>query len=575
MSAIDTFTNRHYWAIVLVLIFAGLSLAATSCIHKSLTYDEPAYIGVGKYMMETGDVSTRVPGAPGLPFLVTSLFWCFLDFDSSFWTRFQTSETWGFTSLSMIFESGYDPEVLIFLARLPVMLTFPILGLLVFSWSRQLFGLKAGLFAVTLTAFCPNLLAHTRLAATDFLATLTIFAAFYFFRGYLTSPSWGRLLASGITLGIALLTKFTAIILVPSMFLLTMFLQRTPKPEQNAPTLPTEHLRSFKLWEKTRGQPRVIYSLVLMLIISFLVVWAAYFFEVRSLYVPVYAKSPAEFFYGGIFKFLFDKGIEIPAATYFVTLYEQVGHGQAGHPNFFMGEVSSKGHFAYFPIAFLIKTPLPVLLFLLWCAVFLRYSKNRKRGEEAFLLVPSLGLMAASCFSDTNIGLRLILPIFPFLFVWTSRLAAIPRDRWRSVLFAALVAWYIVSSVRIYPHYLEYFNELVGGPKNGYKYLVDSNLDWGQDLKLLLRHLKENDMEPVRIVYFGPPGLLEYYGHPNAAGDCSKIDEGYLAISATFLHSLYLSPGCYDWLKKYQPIDRVGYSIFIYRFPPKRVDAKS
>jgi hypothetical protein len=160
-----------------------------------------------------------------------------------------------------------------------------------------------------------------------------------------------------------------------------------------------------------------------------------------------------------------------------------------------------------------------------------------------------------------------MLPLIPLLCVFAGKVASIKSKRWKQLL-AALCVWYAVSAAWVYPHYLAYFNELVGGPREGYKYLVDSNLDWGQSLNELVAYLKTNKINNAKIRYFGPSGALEYYGLKNADLQDCEPSPGFWAVSATYLQNLYLdNPHCHDWLKDLKPREIIGYSIFIYEAP--------
>jgi hypothetical protein len=556
-------SRRAKFTVVLILGL-NLALCITSVLRESLTYDEPTYIGIGRYMAETADVSAIAAATPPLPFFVNSTFWYFLKFDPSFWQNYPQLFKNGYQSLPLIFESGHDPDLLVFLARLPVILTFPVLLLMIFFWARELFGEKAAFYALILASFCPNLMAHARLATTDFLAALTIFGAMFFFRKFLKRPTWSSLFITGMATGIAFLTRFTAVILLPSYIavivisLTSSFQEETDR--EDAPG--TSTLPRF-----CSNRTAIIGGFLLIALISFLVVWMGYGFEFRPLYVPAFAGERSGDYFHGLMNVLFERQVRMPASSYIISFYHQFGHGRAGHPTFLIGSASTGGRWYYFPFAFLIKTPIPALIFICISVFMLGKSQNRKSGEEGFLLIPIIMLLIPALTSNINVGLRHILPVYPFLFVWVSRVANFSIFRWCRWFAGLLILWYIGSNFYIYPHYLEYFNEFIGGPKNGYKYLVDSNLDWGQDLRLLTEYLKEHKIDSIKLIYFGAPGVAEYSGFYNSAGDCEEVTEGYVAISATFLYNLYLAPNCYEWLKKYQPIDRIAYSIFIYKIP--------
>jgi hypothetical protein len=238
----------------------------------------------------------------------------------------------------------------------------------------------------------------------------------------------------------------------------------------------------------------------------------------------------------------------------------------------------------------MIKTPIPTLILLL-AAVHLSTKDRplsspaklrrdagspaklrRDAGSHAhFLLVPAAFLFASSMFSSIDIGYRNILPVLPFVHVYVSQVARRATGRLARGAVVLLGVWYALGTALLSPHYLAYFNELVGGPANGYKYLVDSNLDWGQDLKHLKQYVESQGLSEVYLSYFGTADP-SYYGidhlpmpeRPPAATD----EPAYYVISATSLQGVYAAGASgAHWLADYAPHDRVGYSMFVYRLP--------
>ena len=142
-------------------------------------------------------------------------------------------------------------------------------------------------------------------------------------------------------------------------------------------------------------------------------------------------------------------------------------------------------------------------------------------------------------------------------------------------LVAVLVLWLTVETVATYPHYLAYFNELAGGPANGYKYAADSNLDWGQDLKRLSRYVEENKIGKIKLDYFGGSKPEYYLGSKYEKLDAGNPSQrhGWLAVSATLLQGgraratkgFDQNTSYYRWLDNYEPATRIGYSIFVYK----------
>ena len=175
------------------------------------------------------------------------------------------------------------------------------------------------------------------------------------------------------------------------------------------------------------------------------------------------------------------------------------------HAAYLLGQISQDGFWSYFPIAFAVKTPLPTLL-LLVAATGMWLLKRRRISVDYWLLLPALIYFSLAVLSRFNIGIRHILPIYPFLFVL---LGGVTQQLWqdgsRGMRAGLLVLglWYLGASLSIYPRYLAYFNELAGGPKNGHKVLLDSNLDWGQDLKGLKHWMDSNKVQRIQMLYFG------------------------------------------------------------------------
>ena len=286
---------------------------------------------------------------------------------------------------------------------------------------------------------------------------------------------------------------------------------------------------------------------------------------------------------------------------------------QGGNTGYFMGEVSSSGWWYYFPLVFLIKEPIPSLilifisLILLIKILFFKRkpifeSKNHLPSLHQFLMLSFVILYwAYSVHSPLNIGIRHILPTVPFIYILSAgclkqwikpSIKIFPKNlflkefvmgfrkkkfHFKLLLLFVLLIWYLAETIYIFPHFIAYFNQFAGGPKNGYKYVVDSNLDWGQDLKRLKNYVEKNNIQKIAVDYFGGGNPRYYLKEKYLPWWSSKgKPKGYFALSLTFLQGAKgkLHPGQkrspeneYRWLKNpYQPLDLIGYSIFIYKF---------
>jgi hypothetical protein len=273
------------------------------------------------------------------------------------------------------------------------------------------------------------------------------------------------------------------------------------------------------------------------------------------------------------------KRLGLPAHPYLVGLYNFAMHDREGHSAYLMGMRRDQGWWYYFPVVFAVKTPAAVLILLALCVAvglvaLARAGPRRWRLREApfewvVLLLPPLVYFAFCMRSHVNIGVRHILPVYPFLFIAVA--VALARKAWEKRALAVLVLVLAVESVAVYPHYLAFFNGFAGGPENGARYLVDSNLDWGQDLVNLKKYLAAHDIKRLCICYFGRASMqyykIDYLYLPMTAetAEREKMD-CVAAVSATQLQGAYVGESAFAWLRARQPMAKIGYSIYLYDF---------
>jgi hypothetical protein len=254
---------------------------------------------------------------------------------------------------------------------------------------------------------------------------------------------------------------------------------------------------------------------------------------------------------------------------------------------FLMGQFSDTGWWYFFPLAVLIKTPLSLLALAaagvaVWRGGRSDAAASRRDGglTLTFLLVPVLGFLVPPMLTHLNIGLRHVLTIYPFLIMLAAAGMAGVRQRWPGqapVIVAVAGALWLFEYGRAFPHPLAFFNTLIGGPAHGAEYLVDSNLDWGQDLKGLKAWMDERRVPEINLAYFGSADPA-YYGirarYLNGALPYVRNDQvrppslpGYVAVSAT-LESGALAPDsgrdAYWGLRQLEPVAVIGYSIKVY-----------
>jgi hypothetical protein len=252
---------------------------------------------------------------------------------------------------------------------------------------------------------------------------------------------------------------------------------------------------------------------------------------------------------------------------------ELVQHNAGGHVSYLFGRISDSGWWYYFPAVLSVKWPAGTLIMLLAAiglAAWKRLRPSRDVRLEVWrLLIPALVFFAFCMFARIDIGVRHLLPMFPSLFILVAVTLVRCAPKWFVV--AALVAL-IVESVAIYPNYLAFFNVLSGGPSNGPRILLDSNIDWGQDTKKLKTFLDARGIHRVCRVYFGN-AILAHYGieelplpdanSPDAAKEIRDVD-CMAAASVTPLYGLYVKGDPYRWLRAREPIAKIGYSIYVY-----------
>ena len=491
-----------------------------------------------------------------------------------------------------------DADRLIFWGRLPLLVFGVLVSLLVFLWARDLWGSAAGVFALALCTFDPNIVAHTTLITSDVAAAALILGTVYGLWRYRTFGGWRNAGLMFVCFALAFTAKFSAILLVPIVAVLMS-------------------ISGVRLWRQ--GQKTRVWGLVGLFILcgigSWLVLWGAYGFRYAAVADEVGGAMPVDRVLhevvnqetkwspevaGRDYLGLFDRTVSFANRHHLLpesylqglAIYQLLGRVR---PSFLNGEYSLRGFRTYFFWTFVLKTPLVTLWAVLGGLVFVAW-KNR-REDLVYLLFPAALYFVLAAGSYMHIGNRHILPVYPFLFVLSGGLMPLLMDRWptrRKMLLGVAIGLVGLSSTVVFsppwrPTWigarpLEFFNELAGGPRNGYRRLVDSNLDWGQGLKELAEWLELRGIEePINLCYFGTADPRFYqirhvrvpcdylFSPPLAPGDSYRptIVPGYLAISATHLQgerdTERLREMRWAALERAELIDRVGNSIFIYR----------
>ena len=524
-------THKQEWAakilvVACLLFFFALGLRAI--LYLAPTNDEPSHFLRAYVLSETGGLQFQTGHAP----LSHRLIGILLDGEPSL-PELQDLPSWPDgerlqLAHELMWQSGMDVDRVLFLARLPILLAGVILGSLIGSWTLSWHGRLAMVVALVLFAASPNLLASVTLATTDFMTVFTYFGTIYAWWRYWRTSSWPWWLLTAVFLGLALATKLTAILLLPLLFLLTfLFLGK----------------------EKSIWRPFLAFALLLPL--AGLVSWLVYGLQI-----------------GQVSWFPWP----VPAPAYIESWQNVLDHVERGHRAFFLGELSGEGWWSYFPVTFLIKTPLMTLI-LLVIGLIVIVRRRELWPTAVFLILPIGALFGVAMTSHLNIGYRHILPITPFVILLASTAVLFLR-RWMvtRILLVIVLAWYVLAAVRQQPHFLAYFNELVGGTSQGYRYLGDSNLDWGQDLKGLAQKVSEEGENWI-ISYAGPADPT-YYGidssqlvdHESGILPFSPANPqpGRYAISANHWQGILEDADIFDWFRRQDFDENLGGSILIY-----------
>lgn len=450
-----------------------------------------------------------------------------------------------------LYKNNISAESLLFGSRAVSAALGCLLGLVVFLWSRALYGNAAAVLSLTLFAFCPNLIAHGSLITTDMggcaFAVLFLFALYRM----VEKDSAARSTACGVALGLALLAKFTNLFL-PAVFLVVYL---------------------FAAFRARKPAVGVTKNVLLVTGVSWLVLCAGYGFQdILGHTLPPEDWSDLKF--GAAIQKIF---YYVPLPQHFIQgILSVLHHSNRGHGAFLMGQYSVNGWWYYFPAAFAVKTPtLTLALAALWMGA-LALRKIALSWRESGLLLLAAIVLWTSMSGNLNIGVRHILIIYPLLYVLLGQLANLaPPERCVKYLAAAgFVLMVEVGSAA--PHYLAFFNRASGGPEKGVEYLSDSNIDWGQDLNGLGAFMKNQRNAELVASYFGT-GVPFYFGlqwqalptgwtYPHSAHiNSAEPAREFLAVSVTNLQGTYFSVhDLFSWLREKTPAAKIGYSIYVY-----------
>ncbi len=578
--------SRHTGGLLLAL---GLCVHAILAVHtllgNSATFDEGAHLPAGYTHLALADHRLN-PEQPPLvkvlaaaPLLVVAPE---MKEDDPAW---ESGRQWEFGRRFLYVWN--DADRLLLLGRLAVLPLALALVSAVFLRARRLGGAVAGAATLVLAVLSPDLLAHGNLVTTDVGLALFFFLTVVAFDRLTERVTWGRLVATGLAAGAAVATKFSGLMVGPVLLVLGAVVAWGDgglESSLRGPARPVE------------GVGRRVRLLLVLLVgiagLALFVVWASYGFRgalspdpvVRAAHRAVLEAPPARAWQAPLVRAA-DAGL-LPE-DYVRGLLFVMEHSESRR-TFLLGRVSDEGFPHYFLMTFLLKTPIPLLLLTL---LALGRAPGLPRRTAAFLWAPVVLYVGLTLSRGLQIGHRHLLPVLPFLLVAAGEAAA-RLARWRRPVGLALVAvlglWYATGTLANHPHHLAYFNDIGGGPTRGWRLLVDSNLDWGQDLKRLKEWMDVHGVAQVKLSYFGSASPSYYgihaerlpgYSAPHPPRVTREIRPGdIVAVSATNLQGVYLDAEdlpLMERLREMEPVGRVGRSILVYRadfsWPPPKL----
>jgi 4-amino-4-deoxy-L-arabinose transferase-like glycosyltransferase len=396
-----------------------------------------------------------------------------------------------------------NADAILLRGRLMAALLSLALGLLVFLATKEIFGPFAAVIAVFLFAFEPNLLAHGAIVTTDMGLAFFLFASVYTFYRFSNKPSAARLALCAVATALCIVAKHSGVLILPILVLLALADLLLPSSE-----LPSSE-KLANSYDRKRHLRQLGLSLLAIAVVSYVVLWAFYGFRYTARpgqlqLIPtlsVYAATLSHPHQHSLIDFLARHHL-LPESYLYGWVDILLTRG--ARPTFIFGHLYSTAKWFFFPAVFLLKTTLTLILFLLLLPFARIYGRRR---ELVFLSIPIAFFLLAAIYSNINMGVRYLLPIYPFCIVLASAAAAslFARSVVGRFAIAALLLLTAFSSLHSYPNFLAYSNELFGGPAHTYHFASDSNADWGQGLKWTKTYL---DQHPDNNCWF------DYHGNP-------------------------------------------------------------
>lgn len=593
-----------------------LALHAAVMLHgvwrKSASVDELGHLAAGLYALNNNDFRCNRLSPPlqnlicALPVMLFGEYR--LTYDHECWKQ----GIWN--GLGERFAEA-NPQTFhrdLMIARCGSMLLSILLCWLIYCWTKELWGDGPALCVLALAILEPNLIAHGQLSTSDTAPTLFFLLTGYLAWKFVSQPDWKRLLLVGISFGLTWSSKHSAPTIIPSLFLVFALVGQFHSQPIGFRWIPGIKRTSVRL------RPWLLSGVltIIVTVVGIMTIWCCYGFELgdkiqppqppkqskiwMAMQVPL---QTAIYFFGLENEYPVDSSNVddplwklirrgLPAFSHWEGFLANQYNAARGSNTYFLGDLSSGVKYSYYPLLYLFKTPL-VLLLLYFIGASALAARRIRCSRTALIVGLAIPLVYAYVLIDVNrayIGYRHALPIVPFFlvflagaafrFLWPPNQierqhACGYREKWRRrILCGVFIAGAAYDVVSQHPHYLAYYNALAGGPKNGNLIAVDSNLDWGQDLIDLKDYLRERNLQDAYLIYFGPQSAPAAYGIPCRKYVSQKtLQPGTYIISASMLRQ-YIAP---YYLPELMPLtvrdpdEIIGRTLFFYRIDASQI----
>jgi hypothetical protein len=532
-----TWISRLPVIIAALAVIVGTGLIATTYPVFNQTMDEAHHFAAGLEWLELGTYNYDPLGTP-LARVATAIGPYLAG------TRSQgDASVWAEGNILLAYQGHYQKTLT--LARLGTLPFFWLACFVIWHFASRNYEPWLAALAVVLFAFCPLVLAHASLATVDMGVTAMFLCALVSFWNFLLRPKASSAALAAFAAGLAILCKFSAL-----------------------PYLGVSCTALYVYFAiKTKRVPPWKYVGVGILTIA-LTIWAGYRFSVgpilqqgrlTPIMVARLQRVPPSVA-GAILT------VPVPAPSFFLGIAKAIDLNNGVEYGYLLGQVYQGGRWYFFPVGMAVKTPIPFLLLAILGVVLVVIRRAR---TTALLLAGIAGPLLVAMSSNENIGVRYVLPAYPFLailaayagvWLWKAGSSAASTYGYRAIV-VVLILWNVVRTVHAAPDFIPYFNE-VAAPYSS-RILVDSDFDWGQDLERLAAVLKQRNIGFFWIVYEGTADLKQQDMPPSRILYPNQKPAGWIAISE---FKLKMEPEDFGWLENYKPVCRAGKTIRLYHF---------